>query len=157
MWTGNSNTLSHSPSGDWGTLINLIIFSYPCALVCFVLWETPWPKPTQRGKGLLHLTSCSPSWWEFRARTLGRNWIRGYRGALLTGLLTIACSSCFLIQPRNPCPDVTPPTVSLNLPHEWLIKKITQRLAYRPTWWKYFFDWGFLFPDDSSLCQVDKK
>lgn len=31
----------------------------------------------------------------------GKNWSRGHRGVLLTGLLTIAPSVCFLTQPRN--------------------------------------------------------
>lgn len=46
------------------------------------------------------------------------------------------------------------PTVVWALPQESLIKKVSNRLAYRPICYIQFFN---LFLDDSSLSQADKK
>ena len=35
--------------------------------------------------------------------------MQGHGGVLLTGLLPIACSACFLIKPRSTCPMGAPP------------------------------------------------
>jgi hypothetical protein len=41
----------------------------------------------------------------------GRSWCRGHGRVLLTGLLPMACSACFLIEHRTTSPKVAPPTV----------------------------------------------
>jgi hypothetical protein len=76
---------------------------------------------------------------------------------LLTSLLPIACSSCFLIEPRTYQPRDGSTLNGLSLPHQSLIKKIIYMLTNNPTLWKHFLDWGFLIFDDSSLCQADIK
>lgn len=48
------------------------------------------------------------------------------------------------------------PTEGWALPQQSLIKEILGRHAKKLTWWGWFLTWGFLFPDDSSLCQVDR-
>ena len=50
---------------------------------------------------------------------------------LLSGLFPMACSACFLLQPRITCLGVTPPTVIWPLPHQSSIKKMTHTHAYR--------------------------
>jgi hypothetical protein len=42
---------------------------------------------------------------------------RGHGGMLLTSLLLMACSSCFLIEPRTTSPDIAPPTICWALPY----------------------------------------
>lgn len=50
-------------------------------------------------------------------------------GALLPGLLPVAHSACFLIQPKTRRPRVAPPTVGRTFPHQSLIKKLPHWLA----------------------------
>jgi hypothetical protein len=52
-------------------------------------------------------------------------------GVLLTGLLFMACSACFLQELRTTHLVVAPPTVGWALPHLSFIKKMPNRLAYR--------------------------
>jgi hypothetical protein len=44
------------------------------------------------------------------SRSGSRSWCRGHGGMLLTGLLPLACSACFLIEPRTTSPGMAPPT-----------------------------------------------
>lgn len=62
----------------------------------------------------------------------------------------MVCSACFLIQPRTTCWGELPPTVGWAPPHQSLIKTM-------PISWRHFLHWGFLFPDDSSLCHIEKN
>lgn len=41
----------------------------------------------------------------------GRSLGRGHRGALLTDLLLVTCSVCFLRAPKTMSPEVVPPTM----------------------------------------------
>jgi hypothetical protein len=50
-------------------------------------------------------------------------------GVLLIGLPSMACSTCFLTDPRATGPKVAPSTVGWALPYQLLIKKISCRLA----------------------------
>jgi hypothetical protein len=47
-------------------------------------------------------------------------------------LLPMACSTCFLIEPRTTCPGMSPPTMGWALLHQSLIKKMFYKLAYSP-------------------------
>jgi hypothetical protein len=77
--------------------------------------ETLWPK-SKLGRSLfvLHFHQSSPS-KEFRTGTQtgqeprGRSWGRGYGGVLLPGLLPLACSACFLVDPRITSTGMAPP------------------------------------------------
>ena len=40
-----------------------------------------------------------------------RSWYRGHGGMLLTGLLPLACSACFRIEPSATSPGMAPPTM----------------------------------------------
>lgn len=57
---------------------------------------------------------------------------------------------------QEPLPRVALPTIGWALPQQSLIKEISGRHARKLIWWGWFLTWGFLFPADSSLCQVDK-
>jgi hypothetical protein len=78
---------------------------------------------------------------------------------LLTGLLLLACSACFLVEPRTTSPDAALPTRGWVLPHQLLNKKV----LYRPVC-SLILRIYFLIEknkshlsDDSSLWQVDIK
>jgi hypothetical protein len=60
----------------------------------------------------------------------------GMGGLLLTGLLSMACLVCFLLEPRTTSPGVAPPTVSWTIPHQSLIKK----MPYRGILWRHFLN-----------------
>jgi hypothetical protein len=53
----------------------------------------------------------------------GRNWCRGHRRVLLIGLIHMACSDFFLIEPRTTSLGMVPPTVDWVFPHWSLTKK----------------------------------
>lgn len=82
-------------------------------------------------------------------KTGGRNRSHGY--GLLTAWLFPACSPCRAIYP-----EMATPTVGRAFPYQSLIEKMPHGLVYRPVWWRQFLMWGSLFPDGSSLCQLDK-
>jgi hypothetical protein len=49
---------------------------------------------------------------------------------MLTSLLLIACSACFLKEPRTTSPSMTPLTMDWVLPHQSLIKKTPHTLTF---------------------------
>lgn len=53
-----------------------------------------------------------------------RNWSRSLRGMLLTDLLLVAFSACFLTQLRTACLGLALPAVSWTLPNQSPIKKM---------------------------------
>jgi hypothetical protein len=57
---------------------------------------------------LLFITRGSQDWNSSRSGS--RSWCRGRGGMLLTGLLPLACSACFLIEPKTTSPGMAPPT-----------------------------------------------
>ena len=109
-------------------------------------------------KGFTLLNSCS-SLKEIRTGTHtgqeagGRSWCRGHGGVLLTGLLPVACSTCFLIEPRTTRAGMTPPTMGWALPHWSVIEKMPHSWVS----WKHFLNWGPFLSDDSSLGQDDTQ
>ena len=57
-------------------------------------------------------------------------------GCCFTGLLLMACSACFLIEPRTTSPGMAPLTwLSLLTP---ITKKVPYRLAYVQILWRHF-------------------
>ena len=87
----------------------------------------------------------------------GRSWFRGQERVLLSGLLLMAWSPCFLIQPRTSSPGVAPPTMGWALLHQSPTEKMTYWFAYSPVLGKSFLSWSSFPSDDSSVCQVDIK
>jgi hypothetical protein len=128
-----------------------------------LLW---WNAMTQKqvGEKRVHLayTSISQSIIEgnqdrnshgagtWKQKPIQRPWRR-----MLTGLLPIAWSACFLIEPRTTSPGMAPPTMGWALPHQSVIKKMPSSLAYNPILWRHFLIWGFLLSVDPRLYQVD--
>jgi hypothetical protein len=75
---------------------------------------------------------------------------------LLTCFLRLAQVD-FFIQLKTNFLGMAWPTMSWVLAYQSLIKKMFHRLAYRPILWSHFLNWSSIFPDDSSLCQVDNE
>ena len=73
---------------------------------------------------------------------------------ILTGQVSMACSACFLIEPRDGTTQngLPPPP-----PCQVLIKKMSYRLAYSPILLRQFLNSGSLVTSDSNICQVDIK
>lgn len=61
--------------------------------------------------------SVHPSTREVSTGHWSRNWSRGHEEVLLTGLLLVSCSACFLMIPRTTNPKVAETTVKWILPH----------------------------------------
>jgi len=66
----------------------------------------------------------------------GTNTELGHGGVLLTGLLTLACSTWFLIESRTMCSGGTQYILDQVLSHQSLIKKIPYRFACSPVVWR---------------------
>jgi hypothetical protein len=79
----------------------------------------------------------------------GRDWCRGHGGVLLTGLLPMACSACFLIQLRSSSPGMA----GWVRPHG----SLTEKMPYSCISWRHFLPWDSFLSDDFSLCQVDRQ
>jgi hypothetical protein len=78
------------------------------------------------------------------------------RWLLLTGLLTMACSACFLIELRT-TNQMAPLTLCWTLPNGSLVKKMPYGLSYSLILWRHFLNWGSLLSDDFYLSHVDTK
>lgn len=62
----------------------------------------------------------------------GRNWNKGHGATLLTGLLSMSCSVCILVQPRITYPGMTLLWVGdLDSPTSVVNQELTPRLAHR--------------------------
>jgi len=96
-----------------------------CLRVSIAVTKNHDQKASWGGKDLFVLgfhTPCSSS-MEVRTGTQagkkpgGRNRCGGHGGMLLTGLLPMVCSACFLIESRTSSPGITPPTMGWALPN----------------------------------------
>ena len=83
-----------------------------------------------------------------------RNWSRDHGGVLLNGLLSVACSACFLICPGTTCLGVALAAMGWGLPHASLIKRIPHSHAHSTIWWSLFLNWASLFPGNSSFVKL---
>ena len=64
---------------------------------------------------------------------------------LLIGLLSMACSACFLIASKTPNPGMAPPTMSCTFPRHSLMKKMPYRFVGLPTALYYRDDFSIKF------------
>lgn len=77
---------------------------------------------------------------------------QGHGGELFTGLL----SAFFLKPPSIICSRVSPPIVAWVLPRQSLMKKMQPQACLQAIWRRPPLCEGSFFPDNSSLCQVNK-
>jgi hypothetical protein len=78
---------------------------------------------------------------------------RPWRGAT-TGSIPLACSACFLIEPRNTSPGMAPPTI------DWTFTPAPLVIEQMPSsWisWRHFLSGSSFLCDKSNLCQVDTQ
>jgi hypothetical protein len=100
---------------------------------------------------LLFITKGSQDW---NSSTSGsRSWYWGYGGILLTGLLPLACSACFFIEPKTTSLGMAPLKMGWGLPPWPLIEKI----PYSWISWKQFLKEDSFLCDNSTLCQNDTQ
>lgn len=86
----------------------------------------------------------------------GRNRSRITEWCLLACFMLAQAQPALLHNPGSLAQGVSPPIVGQAIPHESFIKKMSYRFAYRPIWSIFSTEVPF-FPDDLSLCQVDKE
>ena len=72
---------------------------------------------------------------------------------LLIGLFLIACSACFLIQPRTTSPGMASPIMDWVPSHQSLRKKMPNSWML----WRPFLNWDSFLLDNSSLCRVELR
>ena len=72
----------------------------------------------------------------------GRNLEAGADAVAMEEHYLLACSACFLIEPRTNSPGMIPPQPNP--------KKMLYSLAYSPVIWRHFLTWGSLLSDDSK-------
>jgi len=126
-----------------------------------VLYKTSWPRGRLERKGFIQLTlpHCCSSPKEVRTGThtrqelRGWSWCRGHGGVLLTGLIPLAWSACFLIESRSTSPEMTPPTMGCAFP-PW---SVIEKTLYSWISWRHFLKEGIFLCDNSNLCQDDTQ
>ena len=74
-------------------------------------------------------------------------------GCCLLACFPMACSVCFLIEPRTTRPGMASPTMGWSLPHWSLIEKMPCSWIL----WRHFLNWGSFLSDESSLFRVDTQ
>lgn len=114
----------------WGTYMLLIIkyLLLPVLVYYPFLWQIPSSKTTWRGKGSLGLHFLMIVWsWgkpKLKLKTgTTKQKLGETREIWFTGLLSIACSVCFLRQPMSTSPGTAQPAVGWALSHQSWIKK----------------------------------
>ena len=85
------------------------------------------------------------------SRPGSRSWCRGHGGMFFTGLRHLACSACFLIEPRLPAQRGSHPQGSCP---PW---SLIEKMPYNCISWRHFLNWSSFLCDNSSLCQVDTQ
>lgn len=113
---------------------------------------TPWYKQLGEERVyLFHHAASIPSSKELKAGTWRRDLMQRPWGALLTGLLLMDFSVCFLIATR-----VTSPGEALL--YQLSINKMFHRLPHRPIWWWHFLTWGsyYCLGDQPPAAQRSK-
>ena len=120
--------------------------------------QTSWPRSKLGRKGFIQLTlphCCSSpknqDWYSSRSGS--RMWYRGHGGMSLTGLLPLACSACFLIEPRFTSPGMTPPTMGWAL-STW---SLVEKMPYSWISWRHFLNWGSFLCDNSACVKLTQK
>jgi hypothetical protein len=98
---------------------------------------------------LLFITKGSQDWNSSRSGS--RSWCRGHGGMLLTGLLPLACSACFFIEPRQPAQGWSHPQGAFP---PW---SLIEKMPYSWISWRHFLKGGPFPCDNSSLCPVDTQ
>lgn len=103
---------------------------------------------------VFYLRDHGSSFSELGEGTQRRNWCRGQRRALQTGLLShgllnLICNSTKDHQTWGATSHSkqSPPTSIVK-------KKIHHRHSHNPAWWGHLWNWGLHFQNDSSLGQV---
>lgn len=90
-------------------------------------------------------------------RATSKYWHRNHGELLLIGLLLLACLACFFIAHRTTSPGMVPPTRSWALPYQSSVKNIPHKLAHRPSWWRYPFNWGLFFLMKLACIKLTKE
>jgi len=99
----------------------------------------------------LSITKGSQYW--ISSRSGSRSWCRGHGGMLLTGLLPLACSACFLYNPRPPAQGQP----YLQWAGSFLLWSLIEKMPYSWVSCRHFHNRGSFLCDNSSLCQVDTQ
>jgi hypothetical protein len=112
----NNSSLRKVRAGNWRQELRqkasvLVRVSIPA--------QTSWPRSKLGTKGFIRLTlpyCCyhqeSQDWNSSMSES--RSQCRGHGGMFFTGLLPLACSACFLIEPKTTSPGQVPPTRGLS-------------------------------------------
>jgi hypothetical protein len=98
---------------------------------------------------LLFITKESQDWNSSRSGS--RSWCRGHGEMFFTGLPLLACSACFLIEPRLPAlrwshPQGTFPPWSL-----------IEKMSYSWISWRHFLNWSSFLCDNSSCVKLTQN
>lgn len=130
----------------------------PCVLVWFPLCVNTMNKSNLWRKGCIWFISpvTVHHWRKSGQEPRGRNGSRDYARKLPTGLIHMACSAYFLIQPSH-LSWMAPSTAVWAFPHKSLIKKVSNREIHRLIWWRNFLSWSSLFPDNQDSYQAEKQ
>ena len=161
-WATVINSNDHKPSLQRFKLkmglVSTALKIYSTVLVRLsILAQTSCPRSKLGRKSFIQLTClhCCSSPKEVRTGTqAGReagSWCRGHGGMLLIGLLPLACSAYFLIEPKTTAqgwlhPQWALPPLIINdkMPYSWI------------SWW-HLPNWSSFLCDNSSLCQLDTQ
>lgn len=114
-WYGEISQITRDPrAAGWEQLshFSVLWLRFGIVLGLYCCAKTLWPKATQKGKPLFHLTiiwSHSISGGN-QGRSGDRNWSRGHIRTLACSL--VACEICFLIAPRTTSPETAHHRVS---------------------------------------------
>ena len=120
--------------------------------------KTSWQEASWGGKGLfgLHFHAAvhhqgSQDWNSSRSGS--RSWCRGHGGMFFTGLLSLACSACFLIKPKTTSPEMVPPTRG----PPPLIWSLIEKMPYSWISWRHFLNWSSFLCDNSSCVKLTQN
>jgi hypothetical protein len=98
---------------------------------------------------LLFITKGSQDWNPSRSGS--RSCCRGHWGMFFTGLISLACSACSLIEPRLPAQRWSHPQGALP---PW---SLIEKMPYSWISWRHFLNWNSFLCDNSSCVKVTQN
>jgi hypothetical protein len=149
MYAFNQETETSRFLCVWGYLGVLVRVSIPA--------QTSWPRSSWGGKGLLslhfqiavhHQRKSGLELKQGRKQEL----MQSHGEMLFAGLLPLACSAYFLIEPKDYQPRDGPTHKGPS--HPW---SLIEKMLYSWMSWRHFLTWSSFLCDNSSLGQVDTK
>ena len=139
----------------WGIILNIKEKENPVSYRVSIPAQTSWSRSKLGKKGFIQLIlpHCCSSPKEVRTGTQAGQEAgadaEDMEGCYLLDCFPLACSACFLIEPKITSPEMVPLTMGP--------PRLIEKMPYSWISWRHFLKEGSFLCDNSSLYQTDTQ